>query len=572
LTGISPRDNPKGSQAPLPGTDRSMSVSLVEEDSGDPQPVRVPSPERSASPARRFAALARSPLARSLLPRGFDALVMVAVTVFHHVLGIKYRFAEIAYDEHFFLLEGWSVVKGQVPYRDFQEFKPPVIIFVNALGIELFGLKDLGYRNLLSLLSLAGFLALTLALLSRRTERVLVVGTLLLLINHFFDDTLHKNGVINEAETLALDFFMLGTGVLLTQTKWERTKLVLGGVLLALSPLSKEPMAPAVVAAWLSLLLLHRIESGRSDAGRRFALFTLAGVGGVAATWLVYMLATRSLSWYVLQLQLNIAYSQNYAYQLGWAKRVPALQAAAEAVRRLTLGYVDAPHLATFVPFFVALLAFSGKRKIVVGIGALLTFVGALYAVTIGGGFSPNYFIMAMTGTFFCVVVGVTFFDEYAKRSWFALRVWLGASWLALALLLTSPRFTAEWKAYFSYKVEQPTPVRQSDLDFVRAHTSPGDKIWTLDNPLLYVYSDRVCAFRGGIVIDEIIDYYPGDTDEERLSFIREGLEENRPKLVLFDDTRVGPRRRRYAEALVFPFLRDGGYIRLNDRFYLRPD
>jgi len=534
----------------------------LEQKAAPPSPL--PLPAENGSP-KRFAFSAHDYLARAL-----DVIVVVWLVIFHHVLGVRYRFAQIAYDEHYFLNEGWSVVKGQIPYRDFQEFKPPVVIFVNALGIELFGLDGLGYRKFLALLSLASFLALTIALLSRRTNRLLVVATLMLMINHFYDDGLH-NAVINDAETLALDFFLMGIGVLLIRTKWERTQQVLGGVLLALSPLSKEPMVFAVGSAWLSLLLLHRIDSGGKASARRFALFTLAGVAGVAATWLVYMLATRSLGWYILQLKLNIAYTENYAYQVRWAARSPKGGELAEALRRLSQGYVDAPHLAVFIPFFVALVTLWRKRTIV-GVLALVTFVAALYAVSIGHGFAARYFIMAMTGTFFCVTLGTIALDAVAKRSGSDLSLWLGVTWLGMALALTMPRFAAERKAYRTYKAEPP-PVAQSDIDFVRAHTNPGDKIWTTDDPLLYVFSDRQSAFRGGIVLDEIIEYYPGDTDEERLSVIREGLEENRPKLVVIDNHMVGPhRKQRYMEALVLPFLEDHGYRPLDDRFYLRPD
>jgi hypothetical protein len=234
-----------------------------------------------------------------------------------------------------------------------------------------------------------------------------------------------------------------------------------------------------------------------------------------------------------------------------------------------------------FTPFFaalVAMLVLPGRRRIVAG-GALVTFVAALYAVTIGGGYAARYFIMAMAGTFFCVVLGVIALDEYAKR-WGSragrgrahLPLALGAGCLGLALATTGPRFVSESKKYAGYGPPPPL-VSQSDIDFVHRHTSPGDKIWTTDDPLLYVYSDRQSAFRGGIVLDEIIEYYPGNTDAERLSVIREGLEENRPKLVIFGNNMVGPRRKqRYTRALVMPFLRDGGYIKLNDRFYLRPD
>src|SRR5688572_30964562 len=119
-----------------------MSVSMLEEQAGDVAPgaTDLPAerlPAESASP-RRFAFSPQNPL-----PRAYDAIVVVWLTLFHHVLGVKYRFAQIAYDEHFFLIEGWSVLKGQIPYRDFQEFKPPVIFFVHALALELFGMEGL---------------------------------------------------------------------------------------------------------------------------------------------------------------------------------------------------------------------------------------------------------------------------------------------------------------------------------------------------------------------------------------------------------------------------------------------
>ena len=554
-----------------------MSVSLVEKEVGDPPPAPSPSavpgpPPAPSAPARRF-----SLSGQSWLPRAHDALVLVWLTVFHHVLGVKYRFAQIAYDEHYFLNEGWSVLKGQIPYKDFQEFKPPVIFIVNALGLQLFGLEGLGYRKFLALLSLASFLALAVALLSRRVHRLLVVGMLMLMIEHFYDDGLH-NSVINDAETASLDFFLLGFGVLLARTKWPRAQQVLGGALLALSPLSKEPMAFATVGAWLSLLLLERFDAGSWAAAWRFARLTIAGVAGVVATWLVYMLATDSLSWYVLQLKLNFAYTENYAYQMRWATPAPEGGRLAEMSRRLQQGYVNGAHLGVFIPFFVALLSLW-RRRWLVGVGAVITFVAALYGVSIGDGYAARYFIMAMTGTFFCVTLGALALDESAK-GWdssararrFPVRHALGAVWLGVALFMTLPRLGAELSKYSSY-APPPSPVPQSDIDFVHQHTSPGDKIWTTDDPLLYVFSDRESAFRGGIVLDDIIEYYPGNTDQERLRVVREGLDENLPKLVVFGNTQVSARRkRRYTRALVMPFLRDHGYVRLNDRFYLRPD
>ena len=259
----------------------------------------------------------RRPLARVL-----DVLALAFVAHFHRVIGTKFHYAQLGFDEHYFVWEGFSMAKGMVPYRDFQEFKPPMIFVANAMAIKLFGLDAMGYRRLFMLLSLVAFLVLTVALLSRGVSRLLTCGLAALLINHFFDGGLHDS-TINNAESLGLDFFVIGTAVLLVDTKWKRTQQMLGGAVLALAPLSKEPLAIATVAAWLALLLLDRFEAKGEPATKRFVAYTVGGVALVVGTWLVYMLVTHSLGWYIFQLKLNIAYTKNYALQLGWFPKDP---------------------------------------------------------------------------------------------------------------------------------------------------------------------------------------------------------------------------------------------------------
>jgi hypothetical protein len=231
---------------------------------------------------------------------------------------------------------------------------------------------------------------------------------------------------------------------------------------------------------------------------------------------------------------------------------------------------VNVPRLGVFVPLFVALFAFGGKKTIL-GVAACITAAGALYGVTIGRAFAPHYFIMAMTGTFFCAVIGTILLDGYSKRSGRAIRRWIGLSLAAIALATVWPRLSDEWGKYKSYPVPEP-PVSQNDLALVRAHSQPGDRIWTLGDPLLYVYSNRLNVVREGIVLDEIIEYQPGSTDEERLAGQREELRANPPKLVIFGDDPVSyTRKQRYISALVLPFVRDAGYTKIDDKLYVRP-
>src|SRR5678809_689759 len=95
-----------------------------------------------------------------------------------------------------------------------------------------------------------------------------------------------------------------------------------------------------------------------------------------------------------------------------------------------------------------------------------------------------HYYIMAMAGTFFAAIVGAHALDSYAKGAGAGMARWVGATWVLVAILWVSPRFSDEWEKHSAYATPPP-PVSQSEVDFVRAHSSPGDRIFTLGDPLL---------------------------------------------------------------------------------------
>jgi hypothetical protein len=179
---------------------------------------------------------------------------------------------------------------------------------------------------------------------------------------------------------------------------------------------------------------------------------------------------------------------------------------------------------------------------------------------------------MAMAGTFFATTVAVLALEGLSRRLSEHMRAALCLAGAAFALMTVWPRLSEEWSRYPRYRPPQPT-VSANEIAFVQAHSSPGDKILTLGDPLLYVYSDRLSAWREIVALDELIDYYPGNTDEERLAGQREELSLTRPKVVIFGDDRAAGYRRkqRYIHALFLPFFRENGYAKFEDRFFVRP-
>jgi hypothetical protein len=86
------------------------------------------------------------------------------------------RHSPIAYDEEFFAWGGWSINKGLVPYKDFVEFKPPILFLTHALAQKLFGLQDLAFRRFFTILPLASLLLLQASLLWRKIDAVLATA------------------------------------------------------------------------------------------------------------------------------------------------------------------------------------------------------------------------------------------------------------------------------------------------------------------------------------------------------------------------------------------------------------
>ena len=76
--------------------------------------------------ARARTVLARPRVAAGL-PIAGTVLALAATTAAFLLLNKKLTNNGLGYDEEFFLWGGWCIRKGLVPYRDFIEFKPPMV-------------------------------------------------------------------------------------------------------------------------------------------------------------------------------------------------------------------------------------------------------------------------------------------------------------------------------------------------------------------------------------------------------------------------------------------------------------
>ena len=112
-----------------------------------------------------------------------DVLALAVTATVFLQMNKRFFYSPIGYDEEFFAWGGWSITKGLAPYRDFIEFKPPMVFITHAFAQLLFGFKNGGYRKFFTIFPLLSMLVLQGTLMARRIPRLLVAGA---------DDRLHR--------------------------------------------------------------------------------------------------------------------------------------------------------------------------------------------------------------------------------------------------------------------------------------------------------------------------------------------------------------------------------------------
>jgi hypothetical protein len=503
--------------------------------------------------------LERSPLIR----RSLDALTLVGLAWMHRLFAAPYLFAYVANDERYFLWEGWSVTRGLVPYRDFQEFKPPMVFLVNAAALALFGLPHMRYRLFFWLFSLAGFLALGVALLNRGVRRWMILGAFPFLFSLFFDGNLHDSS-LDDAESAAIPFFLVGTALLVARGRWLRARVFLGSASLALVPLCKEPLAFMVLLTWVALVALARAESAEGAERATVSSFvrcSLLGVGAVIVWWGGYLVLTHSVGDYVTQLRQTMIFTRNYAAVIG---RTPEIPWAGDVLTNA--------HLFVVGVLAASGLAVGGRRRAPATLWAVAALVASFYAVTVGGAYWRHYFLMALPGVFLVSALALIYFCE-ASRNLELPRVALSVAWTTAAIVVFGRVLLDTLGSLALYDIPGPPPVSEQTVAVIEEQSAPDECIWTTGDPLLYVYANRCDAVKEGVVLDELLMLYPGNTDEERVAGERAALDAHPPRLVVLgnDEGATYGRKARYIEALVMPFLRAHGYVPLSETIYRLP-
>jgi hypothetical protein len=521
-------------------------------------------------------ALARAlPLTPSQLRSAFRVaahLLSLGITAYVFlVLNKRFYYAEIGYDEEFFAWGGWCINKGLVPYRDFLEFKPPMVFLTHALAIFLFGFKNGGYRIFFAIYPLLSVLTLQSALIARRVNRFLAMSVMLGVVSLWVNPTYHDTA-LTDCESIGLANYMFGLALFLWEGRYLKVTTILGGIFMCCCVFSKEPFGPVVAFTWLGMFWLRERPGDRREIAKFFAQYSLLGVAIFFVIMCIYMVPTGSMKAYITMAR---GYSRiyrdpqtSYCVALGLARPLPPWEQAKVAWDKIRVSYLNENILGYLVPLVIPGAIFAYRRSAALFGVMVLAFLGALWAPTATNCQWTHYYNMSMAGVIFVLVAGFDSMKRPLNLAEPAVRAAVAfAAFLVVGLHMYEAVARERKTIYQRQTWHEPQPGL---LAFIEQNTVPTDRIFTSGPPVLYPQADRISAVRETNIIDEILPSYDGTTDEERLRPVYDQLVRNQPKVV-FLDPEHGWRKNRHNQSLILPYLKEFNYQKINENLYLRP-
>jgi len=514
---------------------------------------------------------------RVLSRRVRDVILVVLSVAFviwaFKLLNNEHLYAELGFDEQYFVWTGWCVLKGLIPYRDFSEWKGPMVFVTHAVALALHGFRDLKFRWFFLYFPLSSLFAFYAAMLSRKIDKACALALLLLMMHLFIGRQFHDTA-LSDSESIGFTYYFFGVACLIARTRFGDKLKAVGVGLLVCCPFSKEPYLPSAVLTWVTCFFLDAEKENLGKQARRYFKLSLIGGGTVIALLALYLVPTGGATWYFRVLRghtLNYKDPQ-HSYCAQYGRFTPTGSTASDLSvqwEQVRTDFLNLKVLGYLLPLASLFFLFVPRRSLRLFLTALLAFAGGLWATTASKCAWGHYYVMAMPALFFAMFVGI---DAMTRRIASVCSQRLVGWVLCLgALVALAPRLDAE----MSLHDKRPSPdayvvAVPGVLDYLAKNTKPGDRIWTTGPPGIYVQADRVSATRESGHADAVLYTYGGNSDEERLARLKVQLEKYMPKVVILDPTYEFSRPK-HMSMLVMPFLQSHGYKKDTDRLWRRP-
>ena len=501
------------------------------------------------------------------LSRWLDLLLIVVLLG----AGLSYclQFRLLSFDEEIFLWCGQNILNHEIPYKDFFEIKPPVIFFMNALAISLFGLKNYAFKWLGYLL-----VGLTTTLLFgvMRTLKISKIYAFVISLGfiYWFFNPLYHEGTINNTETYGLLFAVIAFACIHWRTKTNVARNLMkfgGGVALALAILSKEPF---IFVAVPMVVINYSFESRDASQVKIASLLSIAlGAGSVFLLLLGYLWTHAAVMAYLVTIKKTFIYSQTYAGSNGFFSGASWLATVKYVSAKLYHGYGDQMRFWPFVPFYLAFgYHWRWSRFTLLNILGLLA---AMYAVTLGYCFFMHYYIIGMFPFIAIAVYGAVAITAIRRTVFMVINglVVLLSGWLCYQMLVVA------WHqlrpANFSVVYDEVSVPNQLQTA-IKQYTKPDDYILLVTvHAYYYVLLARHHAWQFAIPLDGLLPVYDGATQIDKMHSLALEVATKLPKLIYIADSWLFTQQQQHLNQVVRPLIKRYHYQQVNPGIFVLP-
>lgn len=423
-------------------------------------------------------------------------------------------------DSGVFLYFGWRILNGELPYRDIWDHKPPVVLYLNALGLAISNNSRWGVW-LIELVALffAAFISFQLIkkLLGVFPAILSVLLWLLSLV------PLLQGGNFTTEYTLVLQFIALLLVYYADQSPYHLRMYFLVGLAGGIAFFTKQ----TTIGIWLAIaiyLTIQRVSTKQFKRLAREILATLTGVGSVIGFVALFFSVQGALPQF-----WNAAFEYNFVYSSygpnGLAVRVDSVLQGLKPLLRTRMLQIALIGYAGAIVLLLLRKKAIEKALPMLAIG-LINFPIELVLIGTPRKTYPPYFITALP--ILAVFSGLAFwmFFEFLSR------------WKPVALKYIAVVGLAGfliWSSFFNYMntlyTYRKLTKNETVINYIKENTSPDDTVllWGAETSINY-FSERRSPTR-------YVYQYPlhkdGYTNDQIITEFLDDIIENKPKLII---------------------------------------
>ncbi len=387
-----------------------------------------------------------------------------------------------SHDYAIFAYIGQQILRGKMPYTELWDHKPPLIFYLNALGLQLTGGSLLG----IWLLEFAAFFTgalILLRLLKRRFPEWISLPVLLLGLLHY----VRVLDFGNYTEEASLFFVLCALGLRFTVypiSGYTALSGFINGFLCGMAFTSKQN----TIGCWAALFLLDTLRflprGNNNEAFKRYIhywLYSALGFLSLNAVWVIYFAKNNALSAY-----WDVAFRFNFIYS---DKSTESRLACAWTTLTFlpSVSFYLLTGFLSWIPvcvncFKVGIRNFIDKNDLTAW--ALIALPAELILAGLSGMNYQHYFILCITPV---IILLCSFIDKITRR--IAYRKWLFQTGIIIGLCAASLPIAT----FFSDNYMPRTPSSYTKTrDYLLGETTPDEPILVWGSrSAIYVMSGR---------------------------------------------------------------------------------